>query len=126
MTDTAAIKIVFIAVDDPDTYVELMKYVLAEMDKRTATNCMRTFEKSARTSANMCARAQLFSVHALTNKITLCSHSVLLRLQEGKYLFSLNNRLDKRKKIIQFIQAVETHPVLWDTSNNDYKKRTKT
>ena len=28
-------------------------------------------------------------------------------------------------KIIRFIQAVEMHPVLWDTSNMDYKDKNK-
>ncbi|XP_045130726.1 uncharacterized protein LOC123515897 isoform X1 [Portunus trituberculatus] len=60
-------------------------YVPVETDKRTATNCTRTFEKSARTAANMRARTQLFSVHALTYRIILCAHSVLLPLQVGKH-----------------------------------------
>jgi len=29
-------------------------------------------------------------------------------------------------KIIKFIQVVETYPILWDSSHNDYKNRNKT
>ena len=34
-------------------------YAPVETDERTATNCTRTIEKSARTAVNMCARTQL-------------------------------------------------------------------
>ena len=61
-------------------------YVPVETDKQTTANCAQTFEKSVRTSVNLCARTQFLSVYTLTHRITLCAHSGLLLLQEGKYL----------------------------------------
>ena len=48
--------------------------------KRTSeTNFTRTFEKSART--------QLLGLYSLTHRITLCTHSVLLPLQNWTHLY---------------------------------------
>ena len=68
-----------------------------------------------------CVCTQLLSIYTLMHRITLCTHSVLLPLQERKHLYVRAQWSEQNDRIIQFIQVVEMCPMLWDTSNIYYK-----